>query len=78
MFIEQGNLFNSINFYLPPETPGMAGAVPFMPAYQDPRRENMTACLTQVATFPLPVGRSAIVDLARREQLPRQPADLGV
>src|SRR5512143_3869911 len=31
MFIEQGNLFNSINFNLPPETPGMAGAVPFMP-----------------------------------------------
>ncbi len=26
MFIEQGNLFNSINFSLPPETPGMAGA----------------------------------------------------
>src|SRR3954462_8427927 len=29
-YIEQGNLFNSINFKLPPETPGMAGAVPFM------------------------------------------------
>ena len=64
MFIEQGNLFNSINFNLPPETPGMAGAVPFMPAYQDPNRENMTACLTQVATFlcpsdapPIPTGR---------------------
>ena len=54
MFIEQGNLFNSINFNLPPETPGMAGAVPFMPAYQDPNRENMTACLTQVATFLCP------------------------
>ena len=54
MFIEQGNLFNSINFYLPPETPGMAGAVPFMPPYQDPNRENMTACLTQVATFLCP------------------------
>ena len=54
MFIEQGNLFNSINFYLPPETPGMAGAVPFMPPYQDPQRQNMTACLTQVATFLCP------------------------
>ena len=54
MFIEQGNLFNSINFNLPPETPGMAGAVPFMPAYQNPNRENMTACLTQVATFLCP------------------------
>jgi prepilin-type N-terminal cleavage/methylation domain-containing protein len=54
MFIEQGNLFNSINFNLPPETPGMAGAVPFMPAYEDPNRENMTASLTQVATFLCP------------------------
>jgi prepilin-type N-terminal cleavage/methylation domain-containing protein/prepilin-type processing-associated H-X9-DG protein len=54
MFIEQGNLFNSINFNLPPETPGMAGAVPFMPPYQDPNRENMTACQTQVAVFLCP------------------------
>ncbi len=53
-FIEQGNLYNSINFSLPPETPGMAGAVPFMPPYQNPNRENMTACQTQVATFLCP------------------------
>jgi prepilin-type N-terminal cleavage/methylation domain-containing protein/prepilin-type processing-associated H-X9-DG protein len=54
MFIEQGNLFNSINFNLPPETPGMAGAVPFMPAYQNPNRENMTSSRSQVATFLCP------------------------
>jgi prepilin-type N-terminal cleavage/methylation domain-containing protein/prepilin-type processing-associated H-X9-DG protein len=54
MFIEQGNLFNSINFNLPPETPGMAGAVPFMPPYQNPNRENATACQMQVATFLCP------------------------
>jgi len=54
IYIEQGNLFNSINFNLPPETPGMAGAVPFMPAYQNPNRENMTASLVQVATFLCP------------------------
>src|SRR3954447_17356101 len=54
MYLEQGNLFASINFTLPPETPGMAGDVPFMPPYQDPNRENMTACLTQVATFLCP------------------------
>src|SRR5712692_7984790 len=54
MFIEQGNLFNSINFNLPPETPGMAGAVPFMPAYQNPNRENATASRVQVATFLRP------------------------
>jgi prepilin-type N-terminal cleavage/methylation domain-containing protein len=54
MFIEQGALFNSINFFLPPETPGMAGAVPFMPAYQNPQRQNSTASLTQVAIFLCP------------------------
>ncbi|MFO0954843.1 MAG: DUF1559 domain-containing protein, partial [Isosphaeraceae bacterium] len=53
-FIEQGNLFNQINFDLPPETPGMAGDVPFMPPYQNPRRENATASLTQVAAFLCP------------------------
>jgi prepilin-type N-terminal cleavage/methylation domain-containing protein len=54
MFIEQGNLFNSINFNFPPETPGMAGAVPFMPAYENPHRENATASRTMVATFLCP------------------------
>lgn len=54
MFIEQGNLFNSINFNFAPETPGMAGAVPFMPAYQNPNRENATASRVQVATLLCP------------------------
>jgi prepilin-type N-terminal cleavage/methylation domain-containing protein len=60
MFIEQGNLYNAINFNLPPETPGMAGAVPFMPAYQNPNRENMTASLTQVAVFLCPSDQPPI------------------
>jgi prepilin-type N-terminal cleavage/methylation domain-containing protein/prepilin-type processing-associated H-X9-DG protein len=54
MFIEQGNLFNSINFDLPPETPGMAGAVPFMPPYENPNRANATASRTMVGTFLCP------------------------
>jgi prepilin-type N-terminal cleavage/methylation domain-containing protein/prepilin-type processing-associated H-X9-DG protein len=54
MFIEQGNLFNSINFELPPETPGMAGDVPFMPPFQNPTRDNATASRTQVAVFLCP------------------------
>ncbi len=54
MFIEQGNLFNSINFMLPPEAPGMAGDVPFMPPYQNPNRENSTSCLIQVNAFLCP------------------------
>ncbi|MFO0957877.1 MAG: DUF1559 domain-containing protein [Isosphaeraceae bacterium] len=54
MFIEQGNLFNAINFGLPPETPGMAGDVPFMPAYQNANRENATSSRMQVAAFLCP------------------------
>jgi len=54
MDLELGTLFASINFNLPPETPGMAGDVAFMPPYQNPNRENMTSCLTQVATFLCP------------------------
>ena len=56
----------------------MAGAVPFMPPYQNPNRENMTACSTQVAAFLCPSDNSADRRLAGREQLPVQPADLGV
>jgi prepilin-type N-terminal cleavage/methylation domain-containing protein/prepilin-type processing-associated H-X9-DG protein len=54
LYIEQGNLFNSINFNMPPETPGMAGAVPFMPPYQNPDRSNATASRVQVSTFLCP------------------------
>jgi prepilin-type N-terminal cleavage/methylation domain-containing protein/prepilin-type processing-associated H-X9-DG protein len=54
IYIEQGNLFNSINFNLAPETPGMAGDVPFMPPFQNTNRENATASRTQVATFLCP------------------------
>ena len=52
MFIEQGSLFNSINFNLAPATPGMAGDVPFMPPYL--QAENLTASLTQVSMFLCP------------------------
>ena len=52
MYLEQGNLFNAINFALPPETPGMAGDVPFMPPSPSPA--NVTACRSQVAMFLCP------------------------
>jgi prepilin-type N-terminal cleavage/methylation domain-containing protein/prepilin-type processing-associated H-X9-DG protein len=64
MFLEQGNLFNSINFDLPPETPGMAGDVPFMPPYQNPDRANATSCRTQVATFLCPTDGPVAEDWA--------------
>jgi prepilin-type processing-associated H-X9-DG protein len=53
-FLEQNNLYASINFKMPPETPGMAGAVPFMPAWQNPNRENADACRTVVPVFICP------------------------
>jgi prepilin-type N-terminal cleavage/methylation domain-containing protein/prepilin-type processing-associated H-X9-DG protein len=54
MFIEQGNLYNGINFNLAPETPGMAGDVPFMPPYQNTNRENATCSRVQVSVFLCP------------------------
>src|SRR4051794_7949226 len=49
IYLEQGNLYAALNFSLPPETPGMAGDVPFMPPFQNNGRENMTASRSQVA-----------------------------
>jgi prepilin-type N-terminal cleavage/methylation domain-containing protein/prepilin-type processing-associated H-X9-DG protein len=54
MFIEQGNIFNAINFSLAPETPGMAGDVAFMPPYQNPNGDNNTGSIIQVNVFICP------------------------
>ncbi len=54
-YLEQDNLYKSINFAFPPETPGMAGLViNFMPAYQNPNRENAAACRAAVPMFLCP------------------------
>jgi prepilin-type N-terminal cleavage/methylation domain-containing protein/prepilin-type processing-associated H-X9-DG protein len=53
-FIEQDNLYRSIDFNFPPETPGMQGVINFMPAWQNPNRENAAACRTKVDTFLCP------------------------
>jgi prepilin-type N-terminal cleavage/methylation domain-containing protein/prepilin-type processing-associated H-X9-DG protein len=53
-FIEQGNLYSSIDFTFPPETPGMGGVVNFMPAYQNPARQNADQCRTVVPIFLCP------------------------
>ncbi len=53
--IEQGPLFNSINFAFAPETPNLGAAgMGFMPAYQNPQRQNMTASNLMVAAFLCP------------------------
>ncbi len=61
MYIEQGNLFNSINFNLAPETPGMAGDVPFMPPFQNANRANSTASRSQIAAFLCPSDANPFV-----------------
>ncbi len=50
-YIEQGPLYQSIDFTKPPETPGMEGVINFMPAYQNPNRTNAAACRAVVPTF---------------------------
>jgi prepilin-type N-terminal cleavage/methylation domain-containing protein len=57
-FMEQDNLYKSIDFNFPPETPGMGGIVNFMPAYQNPNRENAAACRTLVSMFLCPSDSS--------------------
>ena len=53
-YIEQDNLYKSIDFNFPPETPGMEGVINFMPAWQNPGRQNAVPCRTLVSTFICP------------------------
>jgi prepilin-type N-terminal cleavage/methylation domain-containing protein/prepilin-type processing-associated H-X9-DG protein len=53
-YIEQDNLYKSIDFTFPPETPGMGGVINFMPAYENPNRENAAPCRTKVDLFICP------------------------
>src|SRR5579872_4832054 len=53
--MEQQNLYDSIDFKNPPDTPGMAGAVPtFMPPYASPGGINTVASQTAVPGFLCP------------------------
>jgi prepilin-type N-terminal cleavage/methylation domain-containing protein/prepilin-type processing-associated H-X9-DG protein len=63
-YFEQRPLFDSINFSLPPETPSFDTAgMGFMMDFQDPNRENATACRMVVASFLCPSdGSSAASD----------------
>ena len=53
-YIEQAPLYQSIDFTKPPETPGMAGVINFMPPWQNPARENAAACRAKVGMFLCP------------------------
>jgi prepilin-type processing-associated H-X9-DG protein len=47
-------LYDSIDFNWPPETPGMAGTINFMPPWQNPARQNALPCRTLVPGFLCP------------------------
>ena len=53
-FIEKADFYVSINYDLPPETPGMQGVTAFMPAFQNANRENSVECRRIVPTFLCP------------------------
>jgi prepilin-type N-terminal cleavage/methylation domain-containing protein/prepilin-type processing-associated H-X9-DG protein len=61
-YLEQNNLYQSIDFTYPPETAGMAGAVAFMPAYQNPLRQNATQCRTKLNVFLCPSDGAPLPD----------------
>ena len=53
-YIEQTALYNTIDFRFPPDTPGMGGVVPFMPAYTNSTGVNSASSRTPVPGFLCP------------------------
>jgi prepilin-type N-terminal cleavage/methylation domain-containing protein/prepilin-type processing-associated H-X9-DG protein len=55
-YIEQTTVEAAIDFRFPPETPGMQGGAStnFMPAFQNPGRENATVCRARLPVFLCP------------------------
>jgi prepilin-type N-terminal cleavage/methylation domain-containing protein len=55
-YMEQGNLYGTIDYNFAPETPGMASATfpSFMPAWQNPGRENSVVSRASVVGFLCP------------------------
>ena len=78
MFIEQGNLFNSINFNLAPGDAGDGGRRPVHAALPERESGKRDGLEHPGGHVPLPFRRRPVRDLAGRQQLPRQYADLGL
>jgi prepilin-type N-terminal cleavage/methylation domain-containing protein/prepilin-type processing-associated H-X9-DG protein len=53
-YMEQDNLYKSIDFTYPPDTPGMFGAIPFMPPYTNPGSINLAQCQAPIKIFICP------------------------
>ncbi|MBI3865549.1 MAG: DUF1559 domain-containing protein [Planctomycetia bacterium] len=56
--LEQTPLYNSLNFNNPPDTPGMAGVINFMPAYTSPGGINTVGSMKKVPLFLCPSDSS--------------------
>ena len=54
-YIEQQPLFNSIDFSFPPETPGMAGVINFMPGMAEPRSSERSGLSVSGDDLPLSI-----------------------
>jgi prepilin-type N-terminal cleavage/methylation domain-containing protein/prepilin-type processing-associated H-X9-DG protein len=62
-FTEQRPLYDAINFNLPPETPDVSlDGMSFQPAYEDPHRENATACRVVLNLFLCPSDPASTPD----------------
>lgn len=89
-YMDQAPLYNAINFSLPPDTPGMAGVINFMPPYSSPGNANTFACQSMVPIFLCPSdvsvtsawpGQNNYVGnqgtwLCDRSNFPPQPSDI--
>ena len=53
-YMDQGPLYNAINFNNPPDTPGMAGVINFMPPYTSPGGINTMQSQTVIPLFLCP------------------------
>ena len=53
-YIDQAPLYNSIDFNFPPETPGMAGVINFMPPSVNPGGQNAAASRAMIPMFFCP------------------------
>ena len=63
-YIDQGPLYNQLNFNFPPDTPGMGGVIAFMPAYST-NGVNTTASQTKIPMFLCPTdGDSTMLSWA--------------
>jgi prepilin-type N-terminal cleavage/methylation domain-containing protein/prepilin-type processing-associated H-X9-DG protein len=58
-FIEQGNLYKSIIFESPPETPGMGGVINFMPPHTNTGSVNAVASRAVIPGFLCPSDSAA-------------------